>query len=297
MHRAGRGVEVLVDPVSGTVQGIEYQRYEEPALAPAHRPRGKARVYVLAAHAVENAKLMLASGLGGESPVGQEPDGPPGALRLGRPRPGRRIPRAAVNRGHRRPARRGFPTQHAAFRFDIGNDGWRATTGAPDTTVKDAAVTQRLFGSKLRAQLADRLGRQVRFSVAVEQLPSPANGVSVDPRYRDPFGNPRPVIDYQVGEYTLKGMQAASRVYQQIFRKARINDHTNYDSGPFFPSVVYEGAVFHYHGMGHFSGTHVMGDSPGTIPLSTRTSGPGRTATFSWSVPEASRQWGRRIRR
>ena len=55
--------KVQVDPVTGEVTGIAYQRYDETGL---RRPTGpQARVYVLAAHAVENAKLMLASGLGG----------------------------------------------------------------------------------------------------------------------------------------------------------------------------------------------------------------------------------------
>src|SRR5207302_2568976 len=57
--------KIHVDPVSGMVQGIEYQRYED-AESPRHTVHSaKARAYVLAAHAVENAKLMLASGLGG----------------------------------------------------------------------------------------------------------------------------------------------------------------------------------------------------------------------------------------
>ena len=58
---------VLVDPVSGQVSGVEYQRYDDPA-SPRHTVhRARGRAYVLAAHAVENAKLMLASGLGSAS--------------------------------------------------------------------------------------------------------------------------------------------------------------------------------------------------------------------------------------
>ena len=56
--------KVLIDPVSGQVTGVEYQRYEDSA-SPRHTVHlARARAYVLAAHAVENAKLMLASGLG-----------------------------------------------------------------------------------------------------------------------------------------------------------------------------------------------------------------------------------------
>ena len=56
--------KIDVDPVSGAVQSVEYQRYEDPD-SPRHTVHtATGRVYVLAAHAVENAKLMLASGLG-----------------------------------------------------------------------------------------------------------------------------------------------------------------------------------------------------------------------------------------
>jgi choline dehydrogenase-like flavoprotein len=107
----------------------------------------------------------------------------------------------------------------------------------------------------------------VRFSVAVEQLRSPANRVTVDPRYVDPLGNPRPVISYHLDDYTLAGMAAATDVYRRLFRQAGIEDRTDYgdgtgtEGGPWFPSASYDGQVFRYHGMGHFAGTHVMGSS------------------------------------
>ncbi len=256
--------QILVDPETGSVQGVQYQRYDDPASSTYTVQVATGRVYVLAAHAVENAKLMLASGLGGEgSLLGRNLMDHPALYVWGTaPVPVGPFRGPLSTAGIENLRGGSFRSRHAAFRFDVGNDGWRATTGAPDSTVKDAVMTRRLFGKKLRAQLSDHLGRQVRFSVAVEQLPDLGNEVSVDPRYRDPFGNPRPVISYRVGEYTLKGMAAASRVSQQIFRRARIDDHTNYDGGPYFPSVEYQGAVFHYHGMGHFAGTHVMGDDP-----------------------------------
>jgi choline dehydrogenase-like flavoprotein len=262
--------KILVDPVSGMVQGIEYQRYADPG-SPRHTVHvARARAYVLAAHAVENAKLMLASGLGdpasttaargligkhlmdhpalyawGLSPV------PIGAFRGPQSTAGIEDLRGGA-----------FRAAHAAFRFDVGNDGWRPVTGAPDTTVADAVTKQGLFGRTLRGYLEAVLPRQVRFSVAVEQLPSPANSVSIDPRYLDPMGNPRPVISYHLDDYTLAGMAAATEVYQQMFERAGIHDCTNPAEGTWFPEASYDGRTYHYHGMGHFGGTHVMGSSP-----------------------------------
>ena len=117
-------------------------------------------------------------------------------------------------------------------------------------------LKQTLFGKALRTNLAATLSRQVRVSIAVEQLPEAGNRVTIDPAYRDPFGNPRPVIAYRVGDYTMAGMAAATGVAKAMFHRALIEDH----SGPgMFPTLSYEGKTFYYHGMGHFAGTHRMG--------------------------------------
>jgi choline dehydrogenase-like flavoprotein len=114
----------------------------------------------------------------------------------------------------------------------------------------------------LRDHLTSVLARQVRFSLAVEQLPSAGNGISIDPRYVDPLGNPRPVLSYSIDDYTLEGMATATEVYQAMFRQAGITDCTNAGEGTWFPSVRYQDREFRYHGMGHFAGTHVMGNYP-----------------------------------
>jgi len=267
--------KILVDPVSGVVQGIEYQRYEDPD-SPRHTVHvASGRAYVLAAHAVENAKLMLASGLGGSngSNGSKGSNGSNGLIGKGlmdhpalyawglAPVPVGAY-RGPLSTSGIEDLRGGaFRAAHAAFRFDLGNDGWRPATGAPDTTVADAVRKQGLFGTNLRDHLAATLSRQVRFSVAVEQLRSNANTVTIDPRYVDPLGNPRPVISYHIDDYTLAGMAAATGVYRQVFQRAGIKDCTGRSESAWFPEASYDGTSFHYHGMGHFGGTHVMGSS------------------------------------
>ena len=253
--------KINIDTVSGAVQSITYQRYDG-ASHTIHQAKGRA--YVLAAHAVENAKLMLASGLSGpKNLVGKTLMDHPALYAWGlAPEPVGSY-RGPLSTAGIEDLRGGtFRARHAAFRFDIGNDGWRATTGAPDTAVADAVTKQNLFGKKLHDQLASTLSRHVRFSLAVEQLPDAANSVSIDPRYLDPLGNPRPVINYRIDDYTLAGMAAATKVYQEVFRRARITDCTNPNESVWFPSVEYGSIIFHYHGMGHFSGTHAMGNDP-----------------------------------
>ncbi|MGO9961666.1 MAG: GMC family oxidoreductase [Solirubrobacteraceae bacterium] len=253
-----------VDPASGAVESIEYQRYDDPA-SPRHTVhRATARAYVLATHAVENAKLMLASGLGGASGLlGRNLMDHPALYVWGLMPAAAGAYRGPLSTAGIDDLRGGaFRAGHAAFRFDIGNDGWRAPTGAPDTSVADAVTAQNLFGTRLREHLAATLPRHVRFSLAVEQLPSPSNSVSVDPRYLDAFGNPRPVISYHIDDYTLAGMAAARDVSRAVFARAGITDCTDPGHAVWFPTVTHGDSVFSYHGMGHFSGTHVMGERP-----------------------------------
>jgi choline dehydrogenase-like flavoprotein len=256
--------KILVDPVSGEVRGVEYQRYDEPS-SPRHTVHmARGRIYVLAAHAVENAKLMLVSGLAGRSGMlGRNLMDHPSIYGWGlAPSPVGPF-RGPLSTSGIDDLRGGaFRAKHAAFRVDIGNDGWRATTGAPDTTVADAIVIRGLYGDALLRHLWSVLSRQVRFSLNVEQLPSPSNRVTIDPRYLDALGNPRPVIDYDIDEYTLAGMAAAKRLYQDVFSRARIEDSSDSGHTVWFPTVVYAGEEIRYHGMGHFAGTHVMGDDP-----------------------------------
>ncbi len=253
-----------MDPASGEVQSIDYQRYDDPGSSRHTVHTAHARVYVLAAHAVENAKLMLASGLGADDGLlGRNLMDHPCLYAWGlSPVPVGPF-RGPLSTSGMDDLRGGaFRAAHAAFRFDIGNDGWRATTAAPETTVADAVTKRNLFGTKLHEHLADTLSRQVRMSLAVEQLPSTANRVSIDPRYVDELGNPRPVIDYTIDDYTLEGMVAAAGVARAMFDRAGITDCTNPDEGSWFPSVTYRDRELHYHGMGHFGGTHLMGDRP-----------------------------------
>jgi choline dehydrogenase-like flavoprotein len=256
--------KILVDPVTGAVTGVEYQRYDDPSSARHQVLVARGRSYVLAAHAIENAKLLLASGLAGRSGMlGRNLMDHPSIYGWGlAPKPIGSF-RGPLSTSGIDDLRGGpFRARQAAFRVDVGNDGWRATTGAPDTTVAEAVTQGKLHGAALREHLTSVLRRQVRFSLNVEQLPSPSNRISIDPAYVDGFGNPRPVIHYDIDEYTLAGMAAAHRTYQAVFQRAGIEDSSDPEAGVWFPSVSYQGQEFRYHGMGHFSGTHVMGDDP-----------------------------------
>lgn len=253
--------KINIDPASGAVESITYQRYDGAGHTV---EQAKGRVYVVAAHAVENAKLMLSSGLTGpNNMVGATLMDHPALYVWGlAPEPvgAYRGPLSTAGMEDLRAGK--FRAKHAAFRFDIGNDGWRAATGAPDAAVTHAVTRSNLFGRELHNWLASTLSRHVRFTLATEQLPDTANRVTIDPRYLDPLGNPRPVISYRIDDYTLAGMAAATKVSQEVFRRAGITDCTDPDQSLPFPSVKNGNTVVHYHGMGHFAGTHAMGNNP-----------------------------------
>jgi choline dehydrogenase-like flavoprotein len=59
-------------------------------------------------------------------------------------------------------------------------------------------------------------------------------------------------------------MAAATAFYREVFHHAGIEDCSDPAAGNWFPSVAYGDDEFRYHGMGHFAGTHIMGDRPET---------------------------------
>jgi choline dehydrogenase-like flavoprotein len=247
----------------GRAGGIEYLRYETPD-SPRHtRHVARGRVYVLACHAVENAKLMLHSGLPSSSgQVGRNLSDHPTLLAWGLT-PERVVQyRGPISTSGIEDLRGGdFRRDHAAFRIEVGNDGWVWPTGAPATDTIEAVQRLNLTGSRLREWLRERVGRQFRIGALVEQLPEPGNRITVDPRYVDALGLPRPVIDYSVDDYVLAGMEAAAGVADQIFRRMGAQDHTDAQRS-FAATSTYRGRLYPWDGAGHFAGTHLMGDDP-----------------------------------
>lgn len=254
------GSKVVADPVTGEVTGIECKSYTD-TIAAGHRTatvRGK--VFVLAANAVENARLMLASNLRGTSGlVGRNlmdhaylltwalmPE-PVGALR------------GPLCTGGIEDIRTGaFRRSHAAVRYSIHNDGWGWATGSPYSDLLRLVDAENRFGPALRRALVDQISRQVLIDCMIEVLPEESNRVSVDPRWVDQMGNPRPVISYGVSPYTLETVAFSRQLARRIYQRVGAEEHSHYD--PLAPGwVSYEGEGYVIRGGNHWAGTHLMG--------------------------------------
>ncbi|MEU6671178.1 GMC family oxidoreductase [Streptomyces sp. NPDC046727] len=294
VHLAVRCVVSRVLPGrDGAVRGVEFREYGDPA-SPAGRPwTAEADIVVLAAHAIENAVILLASKMANSSDcVGRHlMDHPtllawaqmPGHTPIGAFRgPGHTSGVECFRFGAGRAVR-------SPFRIEIGNWGWGWATGAPMSNVStmlalggDASGEIKpggLFGPALRHRLGDELNRQVQLQIAVEQYADPANRVTIDPsRHRDRMGNPRPILNYDLTERVRDGVYAARRVSEQVFAALGARDFSDYRPQDGVPPLGHfrhrpafggEELDLAYHGAGHGGGTHIMGLDPHTSVVDT----------------------------
>jgi choline dehydrogenase-like flavoprotein len=254
--------KVLLDPKSGQVSGIEIKRYADPG-SPRHTTHTmRGRVFVLAAGAVENPRLMLASGVGNSSGlVGRNFMDHAYLLTWGLLPQIAGTYRGTVCTAGISDLRDGaFRQKQAAFAVDIHNDGWGWPVGSPYSDLVQMVDSENLFGAALRDALPGRLSRQLLMAFMVDVPASESNRVSVEPALVDPLGNMRPVISYTLSEYTMRGVAAGRRLSQRLFQRLGAADHTRYDpSDPQY--TTYEGEGFVVRGGNHLAGTHVMGSS------------------------------------
>lgn len=251
---------VEVSPENGRVTGIHYKSYVDTH-SPEHTTGiAKGKLYVLATNAIENAKLMLASNLPSTS-------GLMGCHLMDHPFLLAWALMPEVTGTMRGPLctsgfasfRKGtFRNQQAAFGIDIHNDGWGWATGSPYTEVLDAVENKNKYGQDLRQTLINRISRQLLLAFMCELPADPSNRVTVDPGYQDQLGNYKPVISFNIAEYSIKSFAYARYISRVIFQRLGAEDYTRYDASD--PAhFKYEGEDFFYRGGNHFSGTHIMG--------------------------------------
>lgn len=234
--------EVVVD-TNGRISQINYVQYQDPQGPQTGSGSVKGTVFVVAAHAIETPKLLLMSNNQGRLPngvanssllVGKNLMDHPLYLAwalLPQPAFGYRGPLSTSGIESLRDGQ--FRSQQAAFRIEIGNEGWNFAIGDPDTSTVDfinalnmsglntggpGKTPQALFGQQLIAALNTNLTRQFRLGFLVEQSPETTNYVSLSTQ-TDHLGLPRPEIHYDLSTYTKNGMVAAKQTADALFAK------------------------------------------------------------------------------
>jgi choline dehydrogenase-like flavoprotein len=255
--------KIHIDTDTGRVTEVEYKTYTDLDSKEHATGTVRGRVFVLCANAIENARLMLASGLTGRSGlVGRNLMDHAYLLSWGlMPEVGGTMRGSVCTGGISDLRGGGFRRQQAAFNVDIHNDGWGWAVGSPYTDVIGLVETFNKFGGDLRRELADRITRQLLMAFAVEVMPSESNQVTVDPTYTDQLGNMRPVISFHVPDYTMRGVAYGRQLARRIFQRMGAADYSAYDSED-YAYVTHEGEGYVVRGGNHLAGTHMMGTDP-----------------------------------
>lgn len=247
----------------GLISHVDYQAYGSTT-SPEHVTGSlRATTYVLAANPVENARLLLASGLPSSSGmVGRNLMDHAYLLTWAT------LPEiAGTMRGSQctsgiEDLRSGeFRKRHAAMRVSIHNDGWAWPTGSPYTDLVELVDDANAYGAGLRRSLIDRISRQLMLSFMIDLPAEPSNRITVDGRYVDALGNLRPVLSYSLPDYTMDAVATSRRISRRLFQRLGAEDKTHYD--PLDPGYVsHQGEGYIIRGGNHWAGAHVMGSSP-----------------------------------
>jgi choline dehydrogenase-like flavoprotein len=247
------------------------------------------KIYVLAAHAIENAKLLLMSnnwqGIANSSDqVGRNLMDHPLYLSWAlAPEQiyGYRGPLATSGIESLRDGE--FRKYRASFRMEIGNEGWNFSKGDPYTTALDYiqgtnntgtndgganGTPQRLAGVQLAEKLNSIFTRQFRIGCMFDQSPLAENRVTLDvtngkANNVDGLGLPRPKVEYGLDPYTMEGFRMAAYVCSQVYQKMGAKEFTTTGKGS-AGDFTYRGVNYHYYGAGHVVGTHRMGNEAGS---------------------------------
>jgi choline dehydrogenase-like flavoprotein len=244
---AERGGAILTENavVSRVVAGDDGEvvtvEYLDPRGTP-HTVTG--RSFVLAANAIETAKLLLMSGIANSSDL-------VGRNLMDHPTTWARGTAAEPYTGYRGPLqtagidqlREGdFRSERGAFRVEVNTD-----VGSPLATA-GALIGEGLVGTELFSEIARRAPFAVWLAVMIEQLPDPENRVTLADD-TDALGLPRPKLTYAHSDYVMQGAVAAQETLGKLLDGVGA---TNVQTAPALG------------GAGHLIGTVRMGDDPAT---------------------------------
>lgn len=280
--------------LDGTIFGVEFKQYQLGDGPITGFGEALGQRYVIAAHAIETPKLLLNSatpawpkGVANSSgQVGRNLADHPIYLAWGLMPEGKAIfpYRGPLSTAGIESLRDGaFRSERAAWRIEIGNEGWNWPANDPYNTVADfidgtnangvnpvnsdqdpKAPTEALYGTALVQKLNDIFIRQFRIAFLVEQVEDdPDNAkcyIVPSADFKDRLGIPRPEIHYELSKYTQKGFLEAKRLATHIIKDllGAVELTTPLTPGTF----TYGNEPMSFQGAGHLMGTYRMGSDP-----------------------------------
>jgi choline dehydrogenase-like flavoprotein len=157
----------------------------------------------------------------------------------------------------------------AAFRIEIGNDGWQWPYGGPQFNVGELVKAGKV-GTELVSAVQNVVQSQVRFAFELETI---SCDETLESRVTlsddtDALGIPRPSVNYKLPQYTLDGYNFAMGVANEFFspQVANIDNKTKVPAFPgspglltFTPTGSTTPVTIEFRGAGHLIGTHRMG--------------------------------------
>lgn len=223
------------------VDAVELKRWSESGVVD-EAARSTRGIYVLAAHAIESARLLLMSDAKDRSgQLGRNlMDHPTGQVVGLAPEPWFPFRGPPVTSGIDAWRDGAFRAEHAAWKLSPGNDGHGRFRTPEDTVVK--WMKAGLVGPALRKKIEDDAPRLFRMSWASEQLPDPGNVVDLAPQ-TDELQLPKARLTYGVSAYTMRAFHVVRSAVLAIFGAADIR------------SVELDTDPSKYGGSGHILGT------------------------------------------
>lgn len=308
---------VQVDENTKDVVGIDYVTYQTHGGIATGGGTVTGKKYVIAAHAIETPKLLLMSKRNKACPNGVANH----SDQVGRnlmdhimylawglakdPVYGFRGPLSTAGIESLRDG--AFRKDRAAYRIEIGNEGWQWAANDPFTTLADFVFGQNnsqlngdsvnqqgiplrfdpamsansaLFGASLVNTLNGIYTRQIRMGYLIEQLPDPENRVELSETLKDNLGLPRPKLTYRVREdYVRNAFVSAKDISTKLFDALDAREYTKAPPAPVFygdksqvtsNNFEYQGHNFTFYGAGHIVGTYRMGDCRDTSVVNPR---------------------------
>jgi choline dehydrogenase-like flavoprotein len=270
----------------GRISEIKYISYGSGSEQKIEKGSIKAKIYIIAANAIETPRLLLmskndgrtANGVANSSDmVGRNLMDHPYYVAWGlAPEPLYPYRGPLITSGIGDLCDGPFRSERGAFRVDIGNEGWNFVVGGdPNVTTLDfvngmnitklnsGPVREALLGKKLVDRLNEKLTRQFRCGFLIEQTPDPDNRVTLSEKFTDGLGLPRPQIAYDLSDYTRRGFVAAYRMKNLLFKKMGLTEFTvvEMNSPTRFEMEMDDNKVaLSFTGAGHIMGTYRMGD-------------------------------------